>query len=370
MDSHYDVIVVGGRVRGRRYRDAACTRRPAGARHRGRPTGHRHACPRMRSCVAACCNCTAGVCSTRSSPRYPGHSCDPVQLRRRHRDGRNPPRRRNIRAARPASNGARRAAAGRGPRGRRRDPQPGSGNPPADKRRQGTRRRGRHTRDRHVLPCHRDAHRRRRRARLDGRAGGRTRSFTAEARRRARSSTDTSPDWRATATTGRIAREPPRVWCRPVTAWPVSGPGPPPPGSTPSVRTISRPPSGCCWPRRRPRSRDRSPRHRPPVGSAASPVRRAIIRSCGGPGWALVGDAGVLQGPHHRARHHRRPARRGASRPRGARRTHAADGPSSTAVLDYQHTRDRLSETSYSTSPSASRATSGTSPSCVASCAR
>ena len=54
MDSHYDVIVVGGRVRGRRYRDAACTRGSAGARDRGHPSGAPTRCPRMRSCVAAC----------------------------------------------------------------------------------------------------------------------------------------------------------------------------------------------------------------------------------------------------------------------------------------------------------------------------
>ena len=89
------------------------------------------------------------------------------------RDGRHPPRRRDIRAARPAPNGPRRAAARRGPRGRRRDPQPGPGDAAADRRRQGARCRGDHTRDRHVLPRHRDAHRRRRWARLDGRAGRR-----------------------------------------------------------------------------------------------------------------------------------------------------------------------------------------------------
>ena len=66
------------------------------------------------------------------------------------RDGRHPPRRRNIRAARPTPNRPRRAAARCGPRGRRRDPQPGPGDPPADRRRHGARRRGGHARDRHV----------------------------------------------------------------------------------------------------------------------------------------------------------------------------------------------------------------------------
>ena len=79
MDHHYDAIVVGGRCAGAA---TAMLLARGGMRvlvieaARPAPTP----CPRMHSCAAACCSCTAGGCSTRSSPRARRRSVRPSSL--------------------------------------------------------------------------------------------------------------------------------------------------------------------------------------------------------------------------------------------------------------------------------------------------
>ena len=133
-----------------------------------------------------------------------------------------------------------------------------------------------------------------------------TRSFGAAARRRARSSTDTSPGSRATATNGRIDPESLRASCRPVRAWPASGPGSQR-GSTPRGPKTSKACFRLALAEVAPeiaRSIRRSARRsaaRLPWGAGLYPILR----------WSGLGVGRrrrVLQGPHHRARHHRRPA--------------------------------------------------------------
>ena len=174
MDSHYDVIVVGGRCAGAAtamllarggLRVLVIEADPARA-----PTRlSTHAL--MRGGVLQLHRW--GLLDAVVAAGTPAIRCDPVRLRRRHRDRRHPPGRRNIGAARPAPNRPRRAAAGCGPRGRRRDPRPARVTRLLT---DGSRVRGIEGIERGTgtsLPRHRAAHHRRRRAGLDGRASGR-----------------------------------------------------------------------------------------------------------------------------------------------------------------------------------------------------
>ena len=78
-----------------------------------------------------------------------------------------------------------------------------------------------------------------------------------------------------------------------------------------------------------------------PAGVRSFGGRPGYLRRAWGPGWALVGDAGCLEGPHQRPRPHRRPARRRAARPRHHR--HRQRRPRRRdALAAYQATRDHL----------------------------
>ena len=66
----------------------------------------------------------------------------------------------------------------------------------------------------------------------------------------------------------------------------------------------------------------------PPVGTLrAFPGQPGWIRASAGHGLGVGRRRRLFQGPHHRARHHRRPARRGTARPRGPRSTPRRAGP-------------------------------------------
>ena len=355
---------------GRRNRDAARARRPASARHRGRPAGHRHL---VHACAyawrgAATAPLGAARCGRRQ--RHPGtrgtrfsfgDDIETVDIRPG--DGISC-------AARPASNGARRAAAWMRPRAAGAEIRaPRSCDAAVDKRWQGTRRRRGHRGDQHALSSHRNAHRRRRWARIDGGALPWTRSFNAAAQRGRDHLRILPRGWRATATTGRIDPGPPRASCRPVTGLACVWAGTP----DRAVRRLAGTEiSGLLpvgrWPRR--------PRRGRPVDCGRTahgrlrgfPGRQVMSDPAAGPGWALVGDAAYYKDPI--TAHGITDALRDAELlARAVLDAPIAGGPSSTPCRT-TNTPATGSPRSYLIPLSASRATSGTSRSCARTFAR
>src|SRR5574340_902638 len=325
-------------------RDAARSRRPACAGRRGGPTGLRHPVHPGAHARRGAAAAPLGPARRDCRRRDPGDPCDRVRLRRRDRDGRHPPRRGHLRAARPTADRPRPAAARRSPHRGRRGSHPGARYATADRRRQGPRRRGHRAWGRHTVPRHRAADHWRRRAALDDRAGRRRpvpapRHRVRCGRLRLLSRTSARPlPLGVPARGGRgrhTDRRRPGVRVgghreRPVRRTAGRGPrrhlpvtarrGRPGAGLVDRDHTTGRPAT------RLPRRARLDPRQRRP-GLGAGRRRR------------------LLQGPHHGTRHHRRPARRGAARPRGARRTPRRPGPARRPARLRTHARSALRAT-------------------------
>ena len=128
-----------------------------------------------------------------------------------------------------------------------------------------------------------------------------------------------------------------------MTGWPASGPGPRPPGSTPRGPKASRPSFRLLLAEAAPGGRPVDRRRTARRSAARLPGAPGYIRSCGGPGWALVGDAAYYKDPitahgiTDALRDAELLARAVLEAPHGGR-------AQLDALRDYQHTRDRLSE--------------------------